>query len=68
MLLLPLLLLLTPAGGWVPQSTGIPSLSIPSKDMMFINNLIVNPNNASAMWAHFAVSSCSACLCAAQLD
>jgi hypothetical protein len=34
----------------------VPAFAIPSKDVMFLNNIIVNPSNASAMWAHFAVS------------
>jgi hypothetical protein len=43
------------AGAWVPATTGY-GFSIPSKDVMFMNNLIVNPNNASAMWSQFSVS------------
>jgi hypothetical protein len=48
-------IMLLHAGGWVPSGTG-PAISIPSRDVMFINNLIVNPTNQSAMWAHFSVS------------
>ncbi|WIA19213.1 hypothetical protein OEZ85_003855 [Tetradesmus obliquus] len=44
-------------GGWVPPVSPSAALAVPSRDVMFVNNLIVNPNNASAMWAHFSTSS-----------
>lgn len=43
-------------GGWGPALVTDPSINIPTKDVMFINNVLVNPSNASAMWSHFAVS------------
>lgn len=43
-------------GGWVPLS-GAPTFPTPSKDVMFFNNLVINPSNASAQWAHFSVSA-----------
>jgi hypothetical protein len=57
-LVMPLLLwwhLLT-AGGWGPAVTTDPGPSIPNKDVLFLNNVLVNPSNESAMWAHFSVS------------
>lgn len=43
------------AGGWGPALSTDPSVSIPSKDVLFLNNVLVNPSNESAQWAHFSV-------------
>jgi hypothetical protein len=42
------------AGGWGPAIAGS-AINIPVKDVMFLNNILVNHKNESAMWAHFAV-------------
>jgi hypothetical protein len=42
-------------GAWVPTVAGA-SIKVPSRDVMLLNNVIVNPKNESAQWAHFAVS------------
>jgi hypothetical protein len=35
--------------------TGAPTFRTPSKDVVLLNNLIYNPANESAKWAHFSV-------------
>lgn len=45
------------AGGWGPAVSSDPSISIPSKDVLILNNLLVNPSNESAKWSHFSVRS-----------
>lgn len=43
-------------GGWYALS-GAPSFKVPSKDVVLFNNLVYNPANESAKWAHFSVSA-----------
>lgn len=44
-----------PAGGWGPALATNPAISIPSRDVQFLNNILVNPKNESSMWSHFSV-------------
>jgi len=43
-------------GGWYALA-GAPSFKVPSKDVVLLNNLVYNPANESAKWAHFSVSA-----------
>jgi hypothetical protein len=43
------------AGGWGPALSTAPSINIPSKDILFLNNVLLNPSNESAQWSHFSV-------------
>jgi hypothetical protein len=47
------------AGGWGPASAADGTINIPTKDVMFVNNVVVNPPDMWAAWAHFAVSFCT---------
>lgn len=51
------------AGGWGPALQSVGSISIPCKDVMFMNNLLINFKNESAPWGHFAVSGAEPCVC-----
>lgn len=44
------------SGGWGPGAVNGQIVYVPTKDVVFVNNVVVNPASEGAKWSHFLVS------------